>query len=63
MPGYVTKALNQFRHETPSRKQDSPYQWNQPKYGEEVQNGNGDNMFEHVIQDGFYRLNLLRDLV
>jgi len=43
MPGYVTKALQQFRHETPSKNQDSPYPWNPPKYREKVQYAKGDD--------------------
>jgi hypothetical protein len=37
MPGYVSKALKQFDHKTPRKKQDSPYPWNTPKYGEKIQ--------------------------
>ena len=36
MPGYVSKTLQQFNHKTPSKKQDLPYPWNPPKYGEKV---------------------------
>ena len=31
MPGYVAKALKQFQHEKPKRRQDSPYPWTPPK--------------------------------
>ena len=37
MPGYVEKALKQFQHKPPRRKQDSPYTWSPPKFGEKVQ--------------------------
>ena len=37
MPGYMAKALKQFQHELPRHKQDSPYKWSPPKFGEKVQ--------------------------
>ena len=37
MLGYVEKALTQFQHETPKWRQDAPYTWNLPKYGEKIQ--------------------------
>ena len=43
MPGYVSKALQQFNHKTPSKKQDSPYPWIPPKYGEKVQYAKGED--------------------
>ena len=43
MPGYVAKALNQFQHEKPKRRQDSPYPWTPPKYGAKVQYAEGED--------------------
>ena len=37
MPGYVSKALKEFQHEAPTRKQNSPYPCAQMKYGKESQ--------------------------
>ena len=37
MPGYVERALKQFQHDQPKRRQDSPYPWNPPKYGQKTQ--------------------------
>ena len=37
MPGYVEKALREFQHEYPKRKQYSPFQCAQKKYGKEAQ--------------------------
>ena len=43
MPGYVAKALKQFQHEKPKRRQDSPCPWTPPKYGAKVQYTEGDD--------------------
>ena len=37
MPGYVEKALREFMHEAPRRKQHSPFPCAQKKYGKEAQ--------------------------
>ena len=37
MPGYVEKARQEFGHEMPKRRQDSPYPAVPPKYGAKVQ--------------------------
>ena len=37
MPGYVKAALQQFGHPTPTKRQDSPYPYTPPKYGQKVQ--------------------------
>jgi hypothetical protein len=37
MPGYVDKALRQFNHERPSKRQDAPYPHTPPKYGAKKQ--------------------------
>ena len=37
MPGYVEKALKQFQHEPHKQRQDAPYPWNLPDYGENMQ--------------------------
>ena len=47
MPGYVAKALNQFQHEKPKRRQDSPYPWTPPKYGAKVQYAEGEDESPH----------------
>ena len=33
MPGYVARALAEFHHQTPRRKEDSPYDMAPRKYG------------------------------
>ena len=33
MPGYVAKALKQFQHDKPQKRQDSPFQYTEPTYG------------------------------
>ena len=37
MPGYVSKALKEFAHERPARRQDAPFPWRPPKYGQKIQ--------------------------
>ena len=37
MPGYVNMALIRFKHQTPKRRQDPPYQHVIPKYGAKTQ--------------------------
>ena len=37
MLGYTPKALDQFKHTAPARKQDSPYLQHPPKYGQKTQ--------------------------
>ena len=37
MPGYVKKALKQFQHETPQKRQDSPFPYTEPTYGAKKQ--------------------------
>ena len=37
MPGYIEKALGQFNHPRPQRKQDQPYPHTPPKYGATTQ--------------------------
>ena len=37
MPGYVKAALQQFGHPMPTKRQDSPYPYTPPKYGQKVQ--------------------------
>jgi hypothetical protein len=38
MPGYVERALQRFKHPTPTRPEHSPHHWNQPKYGANISN-------------------------
>ena len=33
MPGYAKKTLQQFQHETPAKRQDSPFPYTRPDYG------------------------------
>ena len=37
MPGYVAKALKQFQHDKPRKRQDSPFQYTEPTYGAKKQ--------------------------
>ena len=37
MPGYIKAALQQFGHPMPTKRQDSPYPYTPPKYGQKVQ--------------------------
>ena len=37
MPGYVSKALKQFQHNKPQKRQDSPFQYTEPTYGAKKQ--------------------------
>ena len=37
MPGYIEKALQRFCHPTPTKPEDSPHDWTQPKYGAKTQ--------------------------
>ena len=37
MPGYVQEGLQQFNHNPPKRRQDSPYIWSTPTWGATVQ--------------------------
>jgi hypothetical protein len=37
MPGYLAKALQRFKHPTPTKRQNSPHPHNAPQYGTKVQ--------------------------
>ena len=37
MPGFVSKALKQFQHNKPQKRQDSPFQYTEPTYGAKKQ--------------------------
>jgi hypothetical protein len=37
MPDYIPAALNKFRHNTPTSREDAPHKWNQPDYGAKIQ--------------------------
>ena len=37
LPGYVKKALQQYNHAAPTKRQDSPFQHTPPNYGAKVQ--------------------------
>ena len=41
MPGYVTKEWQQFHHDPPKKRQDSPYLWTVPNYGAKKQYAEG----------------------
>jgi hypothetical protein len=33
MPGYITAALDKFKHKTPAQPQHAPHAWVKPTYG------------------------------
>jgi len=37
MPGYIDRALQRFRHPTPTRPEHSPHAWQPPSYGATTQ--------------------------
>ena len=51
MPGYMEKALQNFKHPCPKRPQHSPYPWTQPQYGKSVQYAEEEDTSEILAQD------------
>ena len=51
MPGYVNMALISFKHRTPKRRQDQPYQHGIPNYGAKTQHAVGPDGTELLDKD------------
>ena len=43
MPGYIEEALIEFDHPRPKKKQDAPFPYTPPKYGQKIQYAEGPN--------------------
>jgi hypothetical protein len=52
MPGYVGKALTQFGHEKPARRQDAPAPYNPPNYGAKQQFADGPDSSPPPLERG-----------
>jgi hypothetical protein len=52
MPGYVGKALTQFGHEKPARRQDAPAPYNPPNYGAKQQFADGPDSSPPLSKEG-----------
>lgn len=59
MPGYVEKALQRFCHPTPTKPEDSPHEWTQPKYGSKTQFTPDPDTSPPLEEEGIKRLRQL----
>ena len=70
MPGYIRKALTQFNHPTPKKRQDSLYPSAPKKYGEKIQyaqtpvdapllDESGEKFIQQVCGNSFFMEDLL----
>jgi hypothetical protein len=56
MPGYVSAALEEFKHPTPTRREHQPYRHNPPKYGQKVQYTDPEDTTEPLDAEGILRI-------